>query len=234
MQMPSQTPAFGRATIGLVALDSPTWALRRGTGLARGRSARGDRSRRLQCDGERGAGRGDDRLERRRRRRLDSRVRSPRDRGGARAVVPGRRGRLGALRRRAGEVAARLDERLRPRRPAHRSVARRDRARERRRRDPDGLDGVDVLGRGADARRLADWLAAGVKVPVWVVGDLPGIQGVRMRFGSHERVIPPPAVAPQRLARRRTRPGRLRARADAGAAGLGGAQPPHRLTPHSI
>ena len=48
----------------------------------------------------------------------------------------------------------------------------------------DGLDGVDVLGRGADARRLADWLAAGVKVPVWVVGDLPGIQGVRMRYGA--------------------------------------------------
>ena len=46
----------------------------------------------------------------------------------------------------------------------------------------DGLDGVDVLGRGADARRLADWLAAGVKVPVWVVGDETGIQGVRLRY----------------------------------------------------
>ena len=60
----------------------------------------------------------------------------------------------------------------------------------------DGLDGVDVMGRGADARRLGDWLAAGVKVPVWIVGDEPGIQGVRLRFGGHERVVPPPALAP--------------------------------------
>ena len=58
----------------------------------------------------------------------------------------------------------------------------------------DGLDGVDVLGRGADARRLADWLSAGVKVPVWIVGDELGIQGVRLRFGRHERVVPPPAL----------------------------------------
>ena len=35
-----------------------------------------------------------------------------------------------------------------------------------------------------------------MKVPVWIVGDLPGIQGVRMRFGRHERVVPPPAIAP--------------------------------------
>jgi hypothetical protein len=55
---------------------------------------------------------------------------------------------------------------------------------------------VDVLGRGADARRLADWLAAGVKVPVWTVGDETGIQGVRLRFGSHERFVPPPALQP--------------------------------------
>jgi hypothetical protein len=59
----------------------------------------------------------------------------------------------------------------------------------------DGLDGVDVMGRGADARRLRDWLSAGVKVPVWIVGDDPGIQAVRLRFGSHERVVPPPALA---------------------------------------
>lgn len=59
----------------------------------------------------------------------------------------------------------------------------------------DGLDGVDVMGRGADARRLGDWLSAGVKVPVWIVGDEPGIQGVRLRFGRHERVVPPPALA---------------------------------------
>ncbi|MDX6541592.1 MAG: hypothetical protein QOI71_3202 [Gaiellales bacterium] len=58
----------------------------------------------------------------------------------------------------------------------------------------DGLDGVDVLGRGADARRLADWLAAGVKVPVWIVGDETGIQGVRLRFGRRERIVPPPAI----------------------------------------
>ncbi|HEY3613208.1 MAG TPA: hypothetical protein VGK92_05855 [Gaiellales bacterium] len=57
-----------------------------------------------------------------------------------------------------------------------------------------GLDGVDVLGRGADARRLSEWLGAGVKVPVWVVGDETGIQGVRLRFGRHERIVPPPAV----------------------------------------
>lgn len=58
------------------------------------------------------------------------------------------------------------------------------------------LDGIDVIGRGADARRLADWLAAGVKVPVWIVGEEPGIQAVRLRFGGHERIVPPPAVAP--------------------------------------
>jgi hypothetical protein len=58
----------------------------------------------------------------------------------------------------------------------------------------DGLDGVDVLGCGADARRLADWLAAGVKVPVWVVGEETGIHGVRLRYGTHERLVPPPAV----------------------------------------
>jgi hypothetical protein len=57
-----------------------------------------------------------------------------------------------------------------------------------------GLDGVDVLGRGADARRLADWLSVGVKVPVWIVGDETGIQGVRLRFGTHERIVPPPAL----------------------------------------
>ncbi|HET6175060.1 MAG TPA: hypothetical protein VFD90_20830 [Gaiellales bacterium] len=58
----------------------------------------------------------------------------------------------------------------------------------------DGLDGVDVLGRGADARRLGDWLSAGVKVPVWIVGEQLGIQGVRLRFGRHERIVPPPAL----------------------------------------
>jgi hypothetical protein len=58
----------------------------------------------------------------------------------------------------------------------------------------DELDGVDVLGRGADARRLADWLSAGVKVPVWIVGDETGIQGVRLRFGRHERIVLPPAL----------------------------------------
>jgi hypothetical protein len=60
----------------------------------------------------------------------------------------------------------------------------------------DGLDGVDVMGRGADARRLGDWLSAGVKAPVWIVGDEPGIQGVRLRYGRRERVVPPPALAP--------------------------------------
>jgi hypothetical protein len=29
---------------------------------------------------------------------------------------------------------------------------------------------------------------------VWVVGDETGIQGVRLRFGTHERLIPPPAI----------------------------------------
>ena len=94
----------------------------------------------------------------------------------------------------------------------------------------DGLDGVDVLGRGADARRLADWLSAGVKVPVWIVGDELGIQGVRLRFGRHERVVPPPALEAERDAGRRARPRRLRARARAGAAGLRRPPPPRRLT----
>ena len=48
----------------------------------------------------------------------------------------------------------------------------------------DGLDGVDVLGRGADARRLADWLAAGVKVPVWIVGDDTGSRACACASGA--------------------------------------------------
>jgi hypothetical protein len=58
----------------------------------------------------------------------------------------------------------------------------------------DALDGIDVLGRGADARRLSEWLAAGVKVPVWIVGEDTGIQGVRLRFGTHDLLVPPPAL----------------------------------------
>ena len=41
-----------------------------------------------------------------------------------------------------------------------------------------------------------DWLSAGVKVPVWIVGDQPGIQGVRLRFGRHERVSRRPRWQP--------------------------------------
>ena len=94
----------------------------------------------------------------------------------------------------------------------------------------DGLDGVDVLGRGADARRLADWLSAGVKVPVWIVGDEPGIQGVRLRFGTARARRAAARARGERDARRRARPRRLRARARAGAAGLGRPPAPRRLS----
>ena len=196
MQMPSQTPAFGRATIGLVALDSPTWALRRG--LA---SLEGDLPAAIV--------------------RVDSNATASEVRdaaaigssaGAAVAWIPESAplAIAEALAESCPDVVVDsalcgddlvnsllgwtsvcdlADLRTDPWRVAIALGSDGDGIH-------DGLDGVDVLGRGADARRLADWLAAGVKVPVWVVGDLPGIQGVRMRFGSHERVIPPPAVAP--------------------------------------
>ena len=94
----------------------------------------------------------------------------------------------------------------------------------------DGLDGVDVIGRGADARRLADWLSAGVKVPVWIVGDDAGIQGVRLRFGTPRAPRAAARARAERLAGRCARPRGLRARAGAGAAGLGRAPAPRRLT----
>ena len=225
MQMPSPTPAFGRASLGLVALDSPSWALRRG--LA---SLEGDLPAAIvRVDANATASEVRDASaiarERRRRRRVDSRVRarsrSPRS---SRARAPT----SCSTRRSAATSSSKsllgwtsvcdlADLRTDPWRVAIALGSDGDGA-------LDGLDGVDVLGRGADARRLADWLAAGVKVPVWIVGDLPGIQGVRMRFGSHERVDPAARGRAERLARRRARPRRLRARAGARAAGLGRAR----------
>jgi hypothetical protein len=196
MQMPSQTPASGRASLGLVALDSPSWALRRG--LA---SLEGDLPAAIV--------------------RIDSNATAAEVRhassvgssaGAAVAWIPESApvALAAALAQSCPDVVLDsalcgdelvesllgwasvcdlADLRTDPWRVAIALGSDGDGA-------LDGLDGVDVLGRGADARRLADWLAAGVKVPVWVVGDLPGIQSVRMRFGDHERLIPPPAVAP--------------------------------------
>jgi hypothetical protein len=196
MQMPSQTPAFGRATLGLVALDSPSWALRRG--LA---SLEGDLPAAIV--------------------RIDANATVAEVRhataiagsaGAAVAWIP--ESAPVAIAQALAEACADVvldsalcgdelgksllgwtsvcdlaDLRTDPWRVAIALGSDGDGV-------LDGLDGVDVLGRGADARRLADWLAGGVKVPVWIVGDLPGILGVRLRFGGHERVIPPPALAP--------------------------------------
>jgi hypothetical protein len=196
MQMPSSTPAFGRATLGLVALDSPTWALRRGL-----ESLEGDLPAAIV--------------------RIDANATGAEVRsasmlattaGAAVAWIP--EAAPVALAELLGRFCPDVvldsalcgDELVRAL-LGHTSVC--DLADLRT--DPwrvaialgsegegalDGLDGVDVLGRGADARRLADWLAAGVKVPVWIVGDEPGIQGVRLRFGRGERLVPPPALEP--------------------------------------
>jgi hypothetical protein len=196
MQMPPRPPAFGRASLGLVALDSPSWALRRG--LA---SLAADLPAAIV--------------------RIDANATAAEVRAaGALAATAGAAvawipeaaptalaeglARVcpdvvldsalcgdevaGALLGRTS-VCDLADLRTDPWRVAIALGSEADDA-------LDGLDGVDVLGRGADARRLADWLAGGVKVPVWTVGDEPGIQGVRLRFGSHERVVPPPALAP--------------------------------------
>ncbi len=194
--MPTPAPAFGRASLGLVALDSPTWALRRG--LA---SLEGDLPAaivRIDANG------------------TSAEVRRGRARWRPRPVRPS----PGSPRQRPVALAEELalacpdvvldsalcgDElvggpgrhlqRVRPRRSAHRSLAGGSAPGSEGEGALDGLDGVDVMGRGADARRLADWLSAGVKVPVWIVGHELGIEGVRLRFGRHERVVPPPALA---------------------------------------
>jgi hypothetical protein len=196
LQMPSPAPAFGRASLGLVALDSPTWALRRG--LA---SLEGDIPAAIV--------------------RIDANA-SPAEVRSA-SCVAGSAGAAVAWIPEAvptalaeelarscpdivldsalcgDELAATLavtasvcdlaDLRTDPWRVAIALGSEGDGALE-------DLDGVDVLGRGADARRLGEWLAAGVKVPVWIVGEEPGIHGVRLRCGTHERIVPPPAVEP--------------------------------------
>ena len=192
--MPSPAPAFGRASLGLLALDSPAWALRRG--LA---SLEGDLPAAIV--------------------RIDANATATEVRsasalaasaGAAVAWIPEAAPTALAetLARACPDVvldSALCGDELVSALLSETSVC--DLADLRT--DPwrvaialgsdgegtlDGLDGVDVLGRGADARRLADWLSAGVKVPVWIVGDVLGIQGVRLRFGRHERVVPPPAL----------------------------------------
>jgi hypothetical protein len=194
MQMPSHNPVFGRASLGLVALDSPSWALRRGL-----TSLEGDLPAAIV--------------------RVDANATAAEVRTAtAIAATAGEPVAwipesvpvalatelarscpdvildsalcgdelVGAL---LGwtSVCDLADLRTDPWRVAIALGSEGDAL--------EGLDGVDVIGRGADARRLADWLSAGVKVPVWIVGDEPGIQGVRMRFGRHERLVPPPALA---------------------------------------
>jgi hypothetical protein len=192
--MPSPAPAFGRASLGLLALDSPTWAVRRG--LA---SLEGDLPAAIvRIDANATA--------------TDVRSASAlaASAGAAVAWIPEAAPTALAemLARACPDVvldSALCGDELVSALLSETSVC--DLADLRT--DPwrvaialgsdgegslDGLDGVDVMGRGADARRLADWLSAGVKVPVWIVGDEPGIQGVRLRFGRHERVVPPPAL----------------------------------------
>jgi hypothetical protein len=196
MQMPSSQPAFGRASLGLVALDSPGWALRRGVA-----SLEGDLPAAIV--------------------RLDANATPAEVRtacalaasaGAAVAWIPEAAPRVLAEELASGCPDVVLDsalcgDELAETLVAFSSVC--DLAELRT--DPwrvaialgsegegalDGLDGIDVLGRGADARRLADWLSAGVRVPVWIIGDEPGIHGVRLRFGREERHVPPPSLKP--------------------------------------
>lgn len=196
MQMPSPTPAFGRSSLGLVALDSPTWALRRGL-----ESLEGDLPAAIVRIDANATG-----AEVRSASALASTA------GAAVAWIPEAAPVALAelLGRSCPDVvldSALCGDELVAALLGHTSVC--DLADLRT--DPwrvaialgsegegalDGLDGVDVLGRGADARRLGDWLSAGVKVPVWIVGDEPGIQCVRLRFGRGERLVPPPALEP--------------------------------------
>ncbi|MDP9259343.1 MAG: hypothetical protein M3Q31_22715 [Actinomycetota bacterium] len=194
-QMPSPAPAFGRSSLSLVALDSPTWAVRRGL-----TSLEGDLPAAIV--------------------RIDANatpaeVRSASFLAGSAGAAVGwipEAAPVALAEQLAGccpdivldsalcgdelvgallgtaSVCDLADLRTDPWRVAIALGSEREGA-------FDGLDGVDVMGRGADARRLGDWLSAGVKVPVWIVGDEPGIQGVRLRYGRHERVVPPPALA---------------------------------------
>src|SRR4029077_7955218 len=167
--MPSPAPAFGRASLGVIALDSPAWALRRG--LA---SLEGDLPAAIV--------------------RIDANATAAeahaagvlaRSAGAPVAWIP--EAAPEALAELLGEVCPDVvldsalcgdelvrallrvtsvcdlaDLRTDPWRVAIALGSETDGA-------LDGLDGVDVIGRGADARRLADWLSAGVKVPVWIV-----------------------------------------------------------------
>jgi hypothetical protein len=196
MQMPSHTPIFGRASLGLVALDSPSWALRRG--LA---SLDGDLPAAIV--------------------RVDANATAAEVRDAA-AIAASAGARVAWIPESAPAALADELARACPDVIVDSALCGDELMRglldwstvcdlADLRTDPwrvaialgsegegalSGLDGVDVLGRGADARRLAEWLGAGVKVPVWIVGEQAGIQGVRLRFGGHERVVPPPALAP--------------------------------------
>ena len=192
--VPSPAPAIGRASLGLIAVDSPAWALRRGLG-----SLEGDLPAAIVRIDANATG---------------TEVRSAAgiaaSAGAAVAWIPESAplalaeelarccpdvvldsalcgDELAALLLEISSVCDLADLRTDPWRVAIALGSEADGG-------LDGLDGVDVLGRGADARRLGDWLAAGVKVPVWIVGDTPGVQGVRLRFGRHERIVPPPAL----------------------------------------
>ena len=195
MQMPSSTPAFGRASLGLVALDSPSWALRRGLN-----SLEGDLPAAIV--------------------RIDANA-TPTEVRSASALAAGAGAAVAWIPEAAPLALAEELARACPDIVLDSALCGDDLASALidwtsvcdladLRTDPwrvaialgsegdglEGLDGVDVLGRGADARRLADWLSAGVKVPVWIVGEETGIQGVRLRFGTHERIVPPPVVEP--------------------------------------
>jgi hypothetical protein len=192
--MPSPAPVFGRPTLGLVALDSPAWAVRRGLASLEGELPAAI----VRIDAN--ATRAD----------VRAAVSLAASAGAAVAWIPEAApvalaeelavacpdvvldsalcgDELVRALQGAASVCDLADLRTDPWRVAIALGSEGDGA-------LDGLDGVDVMGRGADARRLGDWLSAGVKVPVWIVGDEPGIHGVRLRFGRQERVVPPPAL----------------------------------------
>jgi hypothetical protein len=197
MQMPSQTPTSGRASLALVALDSPSWSLRRGLASLEGELPAAILRLDANATGS----------------EIRAAARLAATAGAAVAWLPDSApfGLAEELARACPDVildSAMCGSELATALLTHASVC--DLADLRT--DPwrvaiaigsdaeetfEGLDGIDVLGRGADARRLASWLAAGVKVPVWTVGEEFGIEGVRLRYGSHERIIPPPEVAPR-------------------------------------
>ena len=95
------------------------------------------------------------------------------------------------------ESAARLDERVRPRRPAHRPVARRDRARERRRRARSTASTASTCSAAAPTRGASPTgsrPASRCRSGSWATS--PGSRACGCASARTSGVVPPPALEP--------------------------------------